>query len=180
MMKKGVSKDEQLHAGSWHTITKADGQVVYWSGDWHYRTPQELYAECRKTMNELRRNHPDLFPARKITDGELQNLRIMYSDLLEGVAFDQVFDNLLRIKGCLRWEHDRDAAIIETQIVELTSNTPPWMIRCLKELLLPSVFEKVVVEEVLTISDVYLNFGGRIKSFCEMCDQLEIDPKDLL
>jgi hypothetical protein len=62
---------EQLHAGTvhgsktsdgtslWHT-GKRDGKAGYWCGNWHYRTPQELLAECESTIADLLKNHPDL------------------------------------------------------------------------------------------------------------------------
>ena len=55
----------QLHAGDcqakpgkklWHT----DHQGLYWTGFHYYRTPQQLLDECRSTIKDLKRNHPEL------------------------------------------------------------------------------------------------------------------------
>lgn len=63
--------EEQLHAGTihgskssdgtplWHTGIR-DGKCGYWCGNWHYRTPKELLAECESTIQDLLANHPEL------------------------------------------------------------------------------------------------------------------------
>lgn len=59
---------EQLHAGKlkgvstdvWHTKEMADGQIVYWCGSWHDRTPPELFSECVTILADLIRNHPGI------------------------------------------------------------------------------------------------------------------------
>jgi len=55
---------EQLHAGRnkdgkpiWH-MWVIDGD--YFSGKWGNRTPRELLNECRTTIADLLKNHPEL------------------------------------------------------------------------------------------------------------------------
>lgn len=55
---------KQLHAGVssldgdtlWHT----DDNGLYWCGHWHHRTPTQLLNECRTTIDDLLRSHPEL------------------------------------------------------------------------------------------------------------------------
>jgi len=56
----------QLHAGNkaekgkkeklWHTDT--DG--LYWCGSWYHRTPEQLLKECKSTIKDLLKLHPEL------------------------------------------------------------------------------------------------------------------------
>jgi hypothetical protein len=54
----------QLHAGYsekrkskiWHT----DSKGKYWCGNWNLRTPSELFEECKSTIKDLLKNHPEL------------------------------------------------------------------------------------------------------------------------
>lgn len=59
-------KETQLHAGRrngrkggetlWHT--NSDGK--YWCGSWHKRTPLGLLKECKSTIQDLLKHHPEL------------------------------------------------------------------------------------------------------------------------
>ena len=64
---------EQSHAGHghdargrelphrvWHSTHDKDENVLYWSGDWGYRTPLQLLRECESTVRDLKALYPGL------------------------------------------------------------------------------------------------------------------------
>ena len=55
---------KQLHAGTsslnGEALWDTDSEGKYWCGHCHHRTPKQLLDECRTTIEDLKRNHPDL------------------------------------------------------------------------------------------------------------------------